>query len=112
MSSGQIRFAEEQFDRVINYGEKYPDDYDIQQTHAWTLIVKGHLFFGKSLYEQAIEVLKEAEGICSKIDNYAGIAQANAVVAQVYGNTGDKKRADECKEKSAKFQEIAKEMKR
>lgn len=112
LNAGQLPAAEKQFSLVIQLGNDHPDDEDIQQTVGWSLIVRGHILLGKSLYEQAIVVLEEAEGICNKIDNFAGIAQANAVLAQAYGSIGDKKRAEECKEKSEKFQEKAKEMRK
>ncbi|MCG3253596.1 MAG: hypothetical protein KAX09_07085, partial [Candidatus Heimdallarchaeota archaeon] len=111
LNAGQLPAAEKQFSLVIQLGNDHPDDEDIQQTVGWSLIVRGHILLGKSLYKQAIVVLEEAEGICSKIDNFAGIAQANAVLAQAYGSIGDKKRAEECKEKSEKFQKKAQEMK-
>ena len=103
LSSGDLPAAESQFTLVYKLAERYPNDKDIQQTLGWTFIVRGHILNGKSLYTQALTVLEKAEEICLSIDNYAGIARVNGLLAQVYGNLNDPDRAETCKKKSKDF---------
>ena len=41
------------------------------------------------------------------MSNYAGIAQVNGLLAQVYGNLNNPERAGVCKKKAEEFQEKA-----
>ena len=107
LNSGDLPAAESQFKRVYEIAERNPKDKDIQQTLGWALIVRGHILNGKSLYAQALTVLEEAEKICISIDNYAGIAQVNGLLAQVYGNLNDPERAEVCKKKAEDFKKKA-----
>ncbi|UCG01557.1 MAG: hypothetical protein JSW11_18330 [Candidatus Heimdallarchaeota archaeon] len=111
LNSGDLPAAESQFKLVYELAERYPNDKDIQQTLGWALIVRGHILNGKSLYTQALTVLEEAEGICLSIENYAGIAQVNGLLVQVYGNLNDPERAEVCKKKAEKYQKRAVEEK-
>jgi tetratricopeptide (TPR) repeat protein len=99
--------AESEFKLVYELAEKYPNDKDIQQTLGWALIVRGHILNRKSLYTQALTVLKEAEEICLSIDNYAGLAQVNALLTQVYGNLNEAVRVEECEKKAKEYQKKA-----
>lgn len=107
LNSGDLPAAESQFKLVYELAERYPNDKDIQQTLGWALIVRGHILNGKSLYNQALIVLEEAEEICLSIDNYAGIAQVNGLLAQVYGKLNDPERAEVCKKNAEEFQKKA-----
>lgn len=107
LNVGDLSAAESQFKLVYKLADKYPNDKDIQQTLGWALIVRGHILSGKSLYTQALEVLKEAEEICLAIDNYAGLAQVNSLLAQVYGNLNEPARVEECKKKAEEYQKKA-----
>ena len=107
LNVGDLSSAESQFKLVNELAEKYPNDKDIQQTLGWALIVRGHILNGKSLYTQALKVLKEAEEICLSIDNYAGLAQVNGLLAQVYGNLNQPVRVAECKKKAEAYQKKA-----
>jgi len=100
--------AEEQFTKVINIAEQYPEDVEIQQVLAWTYIIRGHILLGKSLYKQAVKVLEDAEKICLSINNYVGIAKANQLLVQAFKNLGIKESAEECKLKAEKYLKKAK----
>jgi hypothetical protein len=107
LNTGDLPMAESQFKLVYELAERYPNDKDIQQTLGWALIVRGHVLNGKSLYIQALTVLEEAEKICLSIDNYAGLAQVNGLLAQVYGNLNEPGRVEECKKKAEEYQKKA-----
>jgi tetratricopeptide (TPR) repeat protein len=108
LNNGDIAKAEKQFERVIRISEDYPDNNDIQQVFAWSLIVRGYILNGKSLYNQALKLLEEAEEICYSISNYAGIRQANQVKVLVYRNLGDSENADKCLKKAQEYIEKSK----
>jgi tetratricopeptide (TPR) repeat protein len=108
LNNGEITEAEMQFGRVIRMSEDYPDNRDIQQVFAWSLIVRGHILNGKSLYNQALKLLEEAEEICFSIDNYAGIGQANQVKSLVYRNLGDSGNAEKCLKKAQEYRDKSK----
>ncbi len=107
LDSGDLTAAELQLKLVYELAERYPNDKDMQQTLGWAFIVRGHILNGKSLYNQALTVLEEAEEICLSIDNYAGIAQVNGLLTQVYGNLNNPERAEVCKKKAEEFQKRA-----
>lgn len=107
LNKGNITESEEQFRRVYDLAQRHKDA-DMQQVLGWTFIVRGHILNGKSLYDQALVVLKDAEAILESIDNYAGIAQANELMATVYSNLGDSSNSNKCKAKAKKFTEKTK----
>lgn len=107
LNSGDLSAGESQFELVYKLAERNLDDKDIQQTLGWALIVRGHILNGKSLYNQALTVLEEAEEICLSIDNYAGIARVNELLIQVYRNLNDPERAEACKKKAEFYQKKA-----
>ncbi len=112
IGKGEIEEAEKQFTKVFDLAENNPDEEDIQQTKGWALIVKGHLAFKLELYDQALSELRKSEEILKTIDNYAGIAQANELMAIVYQDLSDTDNADICKQKALEFKEKARTEKR
>ena len=107
LNSGELPAAEEHWKKAILMAEEHPDDNDMQQVLGWTLIVRAHVLKGKSIYQQALEVLKMAESTLESIENYVGIGTANLLMANVYSELGDSKQAARCKEKGEKYREKA-----
>ncbi len=112
LNAERLPEAEEQFSRVILMAEEHPDNEDIQQVLGWAFLVRAHILLGKSLYDQAIHVLKEAIAVLAPIKNYAGLARANKLMAQTYTSLGDKPSADECRARAKEYHEKAKQERR
>ena len=109
LNSGRIPEGEEQFSRVILMAEEHSDNEEIQQVLGWTFIVRGHILQGKSLYDQAIHVLKEAIAVLAPIENYAGLAKANKLMARLYASLGDSSSAKECRTRAKEYRAKAKQ---
>ena len=112
LNSGRIPEGEEQFSRVILMAEEHPDNEEIQQVLGWTFIVRGQILQGKSLYDQAIHVLKEAIEVLAPIENNAGLAKANELMAHVYSSLGDQSSSEQCRIRAKEYQEKAKHERR
>jgi capsular polysaccharide biosynthesis protein len=55
-----------------------------------------------------IQILECPETVLEAISNYAGIAKANTLMAEVYRNLNDKYNEHQCQEKSNQYMEKAK----
>jgi hypothetical protein len=100
--------AEEQLTRVFELAEGN-GDRNMQQVLGWTLVVRSNILMGKSLYNQALALALEASGILSSIDNYAGLAAANRVLAEVYRALGNMDEVEKCNQLVEFFQQKARE---
>jgi tetratricopeptide (TPR) repeat protein len=110
LNSGQIAEAEEQFQNVYEL-TKSREDPEMQEILGWMLLVRGHILNGKSLYNQALYVLQEAESILKPINNYAGLAQVYNLMARTYRNLSNPTEAIHCEEKATAFTNKAKKEK-
>ncbi|MGY5876049.1 MAG: hypothetical protein RTU30_09905, partial [Candidatus Thorarchaeota archaeon] len=108
LNLGRLPDAEEQWRRVFKLAEGLDEDEDMQQVVGWTLVVRANVLMGKSLYNQARYVGEDAAGILSSIENYAGLAAANRVLANAYQALGDEKETERCREMVEYYQEKAK----
>lgn len=108
LNSGKLPEAEEQFSRVILMAEEHPDNKEIQKVLGGTFIVRAHILQGKSIYDQALHILKEAITVLSPVEDHAGLAQANKLLAQIYSGLGDKPSSDQCRARAKEYQEKAK----
>ncbi|NOR39214.1 MAG: hypothetical protein GQ580_06480 [Candidatus Thorarchaeota archaeon] len=107
MNQGKIAEAEEHF-RGILTTHMNSEDEDLIQVVGWTLITRGHLLNAKSLHDQALFVLLDAENRLKSIDNFAGIAAANELLVKVYSNLGWSEDAQKCRRMAIKYKEKAK----
>lgn len=107
MNQGKIAEAEEHY-RGILTTHMNSEDEDLIQVVGWTLITRGHLLNAKSLHDQALFVLLDAENRLKSIDNFAGIAAANELLVKVYSNLGWSEDAQKCRRMAIKYKEKAK----
>ncbi|MBD3190800.1 MAG: hypothetical protein GF308_09160 [Candidatus Heimdallarchaeota archaeon] len=112
IEQGEIEEAEKHFNKIFTIAENNPQNKDIQQTKGWTLITKGHFAHKMGICEEALVELRKAEEILRAINNYAGIAQANELMAKVYLEMEDPANADRCIVIAEEFKEKALEEKK
>jgi tetratricopeptide (TPR) repeat protein len=106
LNAGDIASAEHQWIRLLLLAEEYPDDKEMQTVVGWTLIVRGHVLNGKSLYDQAAHVLEDAYSTLVTVGDYFGCASACDLLVNVYSKLDApekaatyKSRANECRTK-------------
>lgn len=109
LNEGKLPQAEEQWRRVFELAKGCDDDRDLQQVLGWTLVVRSNVLMGKSLYNQALALALEGAGILSSIDNFAGIAAANRVLANAYRALGNMDEVEKCNQLVEFFQKKARE---
>jgi tetratricopeptide (TPR) repeat protein len=109
LNQGKLPDAEKQWRRVFKLAEGHDEDRDMQQVVGWTLVVRSNVLMGKSLYNQALALSIKASGILSSIENYAGIAAANRVLANVYRALGNNEQGVVCEQLAEFYQQKAKE---
>jgi len=107
MNQGKIAEAEEHY-RGILTTHMDSEDEELIQVVGWTLITRGHLLNAKSLHDQALFVLLDAESRLKSIGNFAGIAAANELLVKVYSNLGWSEDAQKCRRMAIKYKEKAK----
>ncbi len=107
LNSGHLSEAESHFSDIIKGGLE-SEDRDMKQVVGWTLLVRANLLKGKSLYEQALYVAKDAEAIPSSIDNYAGLARTYSFLSALYADQGEQEEAQRYREMSVEFDEKSK----
>ena len=107
MNQGKIAEAEEHY-RGILTTHMDSEDEELIQVVGWTLITRGHLLNAKSLHDQALFVLLDAENRLKSIGNFAGIAAANELLVKVYLNLGWSEDAQKCRRMAIKYKEKAK----
>ena len=106
LNAGDIPSAESQWVRLLLLAEEYPEDKEMQNVVGWTLIVRGHVLNGKSLYEQAARILEDAYATLVRVGDYFGCASACDMLADVYLKLDApaktetyRSKAEECKER-------------
>jgi tetratricopeptide (TPR) repeat protein len=109
LNTGNLPEAEKHFGDIITDTRNETEDHDVIQVYGWTLIVRVNILLGKSLYDQAEELAKQALGVLSGIDNYAGLRTANSLLARIHEAKGEAEEAKSCKESAEYYADLAKE---
>jgi len=107
LNQGQIAEAEKNWRKVFELAEGFDDNDDMQQVLAWTLLARAHVVNAKSLYNQALAILVQAEGILIRIKNYAGLAAVHNLYAQVYAALGEPDKAEASRKYAAEYRELS-----
>lgn len=102
LNSGHVGEAESHFSDIIKGGLE-SENGDMKQVVGWTLLVRANILKGKSLYDQALHVAKDAVAILSSIDNYAGLARTYSFLSSLYDAQGEQGQARKCKDMSEEF---------
>lgn len=89
LNSGILPEAESHFGAIIKETMDEKEDKDVMQVYGWTLIVRVNILMGKSLYNQAEELVKRAIGVLIDIKNYAGLRTAFSIYARIDESNGD-----------------------
>jgi tetratricopeptide (TPR) repeat protein len=105
LNIGDIENAERNWVRLLLLAEEYPDDPDMNHVIGWTLITRGHVLNSKSLYDQAVLVLEDAESTLESIDDNFGVSAANDLLAKVHTELGNTKKSKQCRLKSNEYRE-------
>ena len=110
-SAGLEKEAEENWTKALDIA-KDSANYDMRQVTGWTLIAKAAFLNKKGKSMEALELLRSAETELQAIENYAGLANVNALMAEAYGSIGDKLNKEKCLRKSQEFMKKAKKEKK
>ena len=100
LNTGDIASAERQWVRLLLLAEEHPDDNEMQNVVGWTLVMRGHVLSGKSLYKQAARVLEDAYSTLAHVGDYFGCASACELLADVYSKLDSPEKADTYKSKA------------
>ncbi|MHA2359190.1 MAG: hypothetical protein ACXAB5_02870 [Candidatus Thorarchaeota archaeon] len=100
LNAGDIANAERQWVRLLLLAEEYPEEREIQSVVGLTLVVRGHVLNGKSLYNQAAYVLEDAYTTLVQVGDYFGCASACDLLADVYSKLESPEKADTYKSKA------------
>ena len=103
LSSGDIEQAEQSWVRLFLLAEACPDDSSMNQVVGWTLITRGQVLNTKSLYEQAVRVLEDADSTLEGVGDNYGVSAANDLLSDVYSNLGDEENSERCNLKADEF---------
>ncbi|TFF91546.1 hypothetical protein EU546_08450 [Candidatus Thorarchaeota archaeon] len=109
LNRGELAEAEKHFATIIMATRDETEDRDVIQVFGWTLIVRVNILLGKSLYNQAEELAKQALGVLSGIENYAGLRTANSLLGHIYEARGEPEKAKRCRESAEYYAKLAKE---
>lgn len=105
LNAGDIVSAERQWVRLLLLAEEYPDDNEMQNVVGWTLIVRGHVLNGKSLYDQAAHILEDAYATLVNVGDYFGCTSACDLLADVYFKLDAPEKAETYKSKAEEYKE-------
>ncbi|MFX1481751.1 MAG: hypothetical protein ACFFCP_01030 [Promethearchaeota archaeon] len=105
LNAGDIVNAERQWVRLLLLAEDYPIDKEMQDVVGWTLIVRGHVLNGKSLYEQAARVLEDAYATLVMVGDNFGCASACDLLAELYIKLESPEKASTYKSKGEECRE-------
>ena len=105
LNAGDIVNAERQWVRLLLLAEENPEDKEMQNVVGLTLIVRGHVLNGKSLYNQAAQVLEDAYSTLVYVSDYFGCASACALLADVYNKLDAPEKAETYISKSDEYKE-------
>ncbi|MFW9806528.1 MAG: hypothetical protein ACFFFK_07350 [Candidatus Thorarchaeota archaeon] len=100
-----IPSAERQWVRLLLLAEEYPDDKEMQNVVGLTLITRGHVLIGKSLYQQAARVLEDAYSTLATVGDYFGCASACDLLADLYIKLDAPEKSHTYKAKSEEYKE-------
>ena len=103
LNAGDIASAERQWVRLFLLAEEYPEDKEMQNVVGWTLIVRGHVLKGKSLYDQAAHVLEDAYVTLVSVGDYFGCASACDLLADVYLKLDAPEKSETYKSKAEEY---------
>ncbi|NHI89228.1 MAG: hypothetical protein EAX87_06860 [Candidatus Thorarchaeota archaeon] len=103
LSSGDIEHAEQSWVRLFLLAEACPDDSSMNQVVGWTLITRGQVLNARSLYDQAVRVLKDADSTLESIGDNFGVSTTNDLLSDVYSNLGDDDNSEQCSLKADEF---------
>ncbi len=104
LNAGDIPSAERQWVRLLLLAEEYPEDKEMQNVVGLTLIVRGHVLNGKSLYNQAARVLEDAYRTLVGVGDYFGCVSACDLLAEVYLKLDAPEKAETYTSKAKEFQ--------
>lgn len=105
LNAGDIASAESQWVRLLLLAEGRPEDKEMQNVVGWTLIVRGHVLKGKSLYNQAAHVLEDAYSTLANVSDYFGCVSACNLLAEVYNNLDAPEKASTYRSKAEEYEE-------
>lgn len=100
----QLKFVSP-FDKLI---AEDSSEYDMQQIVGWTHLVKARFLNQKGKHMESLETARQAETMLEAINNYAGVANSAALIAEIYKDLEDGSNEKRYREKSRKFMEKAK----
>lgn len=103
LNAGDITSAERQWVRLLLLAEEYPEDNEMQNVVGWTLVVRGHVLNGKSLYNQAARVLEDAYTTLVHVADYFGCVSACDLLAEVYLKLESPEKSETYKVKADEF---------
>lgn len=103
LSSGNIEHAEQSWVRLFLLAEACPEDSSMNQVVGWTLITRGHVLNTRSLYDQAVRVLEDADSTLEGIGDNFGVSTANDLLSDVFSNLGDEENSEQCSLKADEF---------
>jgi len=103
LNVGDTTNAERQWVRLLLLAEEYPEDEEMQNVVGWTLVVRGHVLNGKSLYTQAASVLEDAYATLVHVGDYFGCVSACDLLTEIYLKLESPEKADTYKAKSDEF---------
>lgn len=106
-SAGSLVEAERYWNRALDIAEGRKER-DMQQIVGWTLIAKAQFLVRAGKKKEALELLERAELTLEAIDNYAGVANADSLMAEIYGKLKDKNNENKYRLKSKRLMQKAK----
>jgi tetratricopeptide (TPR) repeat protein len=109
LNKGQLPEAEKHFAAIITETRDETEDKDIIQVFGWTLIVRVNILLGKSLYNQAEDLAKQALSVLAGIENYAGLRTANSLLGRIYEARKEPEKARSYRGSAEYYAKLAKE---
>lgn len=103
LNAGDIVNAERQWVRLLLLAEEYPEDNEMQNVVGLTLVVRGHVLNGKSLYNQAVRVLEDAYTTLVDVGDYFGCVSACDLLAEIYLKLDSPEKSETYKAKAKEF---------
>jgi tetratricopeptide (TPR) repeat protein len=100
LNAGDAASAEHQWVRLLLLAEECPNDREMKNVVGWTLVVRGHVLHGESLYEQAAHVLEDAYTTLVDVGDYFGCASACDLLVDVYIKLDAPEKAETYKSKA------------
>ncbi len=103
LNAGDIVNAERQWVRLLLLAEEYPKDNEMKNVVGLTLVVRGHVLNGKSLYNQAVRVLEDAYTTLVDVGDYFGCVSACDLLAEIYLKLDSPEKSETYKAKATEF---------